>query len=733
VQAQGNPPPFPLPPIPTPLPNSNIPFPNQGSGQPTLPAYDLKFELKKVVNTGGSWSIVFKFLNPLPRPANYPSSAPDVTEGTLEVKELPAGTEFNTWTKPDTLTRWINENGPANDEMNYLVQSGAGASGGGLYTSLDSIDSMDFGPVVAIFHSTGIVHLVQTQPFISALNTQQNYAQQAGHLPMPNYLNAFNQQVRALAIDGDLYIAGTNNTWINMISTAPLQGVHQGTLDEVLNGVPRTITFQETMLLANKFTLSASPALQKTSPNAYQIYSGTPLTDDQWNAWFQDAFPGGGDASIGILANSLEGASNSAFLDLFFKLENSRLQDLFLKSLNLQDPKFHSIDASPIDYGSFNTQSTLFEFSGRVGFNHLLAKYQPFQFPKVTYSLPIAYLKRAVYTANPFEAQLENALPYVNYLQLVHAFALGSSEPWSVQDVPGQIPYAKQMQTAASASFASTFDGRLVGINQSLTSNSQYRSTRAFGVGTLFPDAKGGFYRVNEIQKQRLLNNPFITVELKTDPASHFPNPTYLARHEYVSAGNYDRVKSFLSASLVSNLDTAKTKGALKDAASPEFHDLTVKMMKELTIIGIASGDGFRVQQFLLFAHPFQERNEDTILAYSQSNGGMSAFTVYPLDAFTLSPPEYRYAKIVEANEFNWMRAILNNEMASNPEDPHFYDLPEWYMIADKIDQYPANLDAYVAERKAYYADPKNLEKDNDQKLLESSGVNCDKVFSGKL
>lgn len=717
---------------------------------------DVEIEAKLRQLPDGSLKVDWRFVNftfpsPTPGPGSNPNLFPLPDHGTLDVSSLPPGTAFHTWATQLRVQNWVRLGGPTADELDYLVRTGNGMAGGGFYTSLDSLDSASFGEVVAIFRTDVALRMVDT----SSLN-------RFGFNGGDHLLNRFNLKLRDLGMDGAFYNAGTQGpalphlkygTWINFYTNRGLKNAHAGTMQEVLDHVvnPKA-SFDNLLDLDEKFALEPDELVRTRLPLAWKILRGEKLTDAEWQEWFPPASqdPDAVDDSFssflykaamlfpGKNLMSPPAVDHQRFLRALIRTESDRLRSAAIQALGSDKPEYHQL-TPPRDPNSGwtgisdNTYSVLTQ----LGFQDVLFVRSPFQMPcKLFPDANGMYWGGNQGSANAFLNSLQLSLNFIDFPDLVVAAAEGNPRPWALYDQPGRKPLLDRYQEIQRLPFGGgspkKFTELMLKIHAILSGvNEGYRENEILAGGSLHPDHQGGFYRVSEIEKKRLLDNPFLSVEIKDDPDQKPPVRSYLARHRYPSAATFERYTAYFTPELKSELERARASGALDDRESPEFKRLNRKMIGEMVDWAMETyfGDFHRLYLNLISIHPFPDFNGRTLRALNARFGIYIALTDWDQDLF-LSPPEFEFAVEVGRRKYALLVDALEAELAKNPSFPRFYDLPEWWMVQQNIEERPENPGPWVAKKKRIWSDPK-VKARVKQKRFKELPQSCNGILRG--
>ncbi len=188
-----------------------------------------------------------------------------------------------------------------------------------------------------------------------------------------------------------------------------------------------------------------------------------------------------------------------------------------------------------------------------------------------------------------------------------------------------------------------------------------------------------------------MLANPFLSAEVIDDPWPPSDKArTFLIRHQYPSAGNYEKIKDHLSPALIADLSHAGAK--LADESSEEFKKLTQRILRELTDWAMSSKASPLLRyQLMISIHPLDDYNGRTTRALFKRQAGHALFLKnFDQDLF-LSYPELALAEFAGRSELRTIRAGLANAEKANPGFPDFFRTPELWMaeagIGSKVDQ----------------------------------------------
>jgi hypothetical protein len=686
---------------------------------------NLDFEVSLGKDTSGNDIVNWKIIN-------LTSTSTHAQAGTMRVITYPSGTSVYTWAKPEQVNAWVNQPAKLSQDLDYFMQKGKGANGGGFYASLDSVDSIQYGESLASFKTPQAIKLVNFNDFVIAAGSLKDVPD--SETPFSNRLNL---KLKELGFDGSLVESHTRaNTWIDFFRTEALGAPKIGTLEDVISGAHHVLNLPELLMLdARVGGLRNIPELEKISPEAHQIFKGIALTDQEWTSWFNNHFNSLEDFSEHLITSdrSLETSVNTPFCKKLLRSEKNRFEQMIRSELGTDSASFHAYLPDMIPHFA---RTHLYQFISATGFRTVLSEKAPFQFPVNDFTKITLPEENNLNQSNPgafdFEQKIELSLNYIDFPDLVADVSNGAVTPWHRYDTSGTTDLNDLFQEGLTENLLPGNSG-LLRLHEILsTDTSGFRDHDVLAGGDLYPDARSGYYRVTAMEKERILSNPFLNAEFYPDPDS---TKTFLGRHEYASPKHFRKFQTLLSAELQKNLVDADTRGIFTQPDSPEYKSLVQKVISELVAWSLnmdahADGEASTMYQQLMSIHPFGDFNGRSLRLYYQKITGMPLFlTDWNNDLF-LSPPEFHYAIAVGTRKYQLMKTALRHELNAHPNFPHFYDLAEWFVVEGDLQKMPKDLNEFVQMHKAFYSDPNTMNLIR-QKRFSEVGMSCDLKLQG--
>lgn len=674
---------------------------------------------------------------------------------TFPLRQIHPHTHFHTWTSPESAKRWIGQNGPDDAEMQHLVQTGGGLKGGGLYTSLNGIDSIGFGTDLVVFENHSPFYLIAE----TGDETREKILDRLGYFGDARKTARYQitQELTKLQILGvnyeassiaarDVLVLNHPLQWVNLWSQHQLGQFRSGTSDDVVRWLSRGETDFDTLefllSIEDKIQIQPSPHLESGFPTIHRLLTGQKVhlsEIEPLRLAFRPESPGVTNPLLGRIVKMLTKPSviYSEFSQAYFSAFRSEVVKYLRHRLNLAiQSKLNS---------SQMIQEVLKQITSLQVYEALDAL-APAQIPSWSSNKNLAphELKSTwnlLREKHPFSAKLLLSLLYIDYPDFLVEVSTNHSEPWNRYGVSDFRRYESLNITFERKHIAhSSPVVEVQQLHQKITSDFQDFSQsglnktspiRDFDIlagGDLYPDAQGGYYRITQLQLERLNSNPFLAVETKADPHSQSKNPTVLARHWYASIRNYKKFESFLSDPLKAKLKAAEEKGILGQPQSSEYKELTRNTIEALFQNALKMNANLeinltRVYQQAISIHPFTDFNGRSLRAYFWLKYDAPIFlTDLNLDLF-LNDLEFYMEYDAGKKRIRHIQDAIFRELEQNPGFPRLYDLPEWFEIL-------GNHSVSIESQKAKFRDP-NVAQLIRQKRFQEIPELCNQIWLG--
>jgi hypothetical protein len=584
--------------------------------------------------------------------------------------------------------------------MEHLVTKGTGIKGGGFYTSLSGLDSKGFGETLMVFNNAKPIQLI-TNTFDNPLQTLARYLN-------PNHSSSISQTVPLiqgvllnLGLQGFLYPKPgqhtESKTWINLFDTHNLQRFRQATFDDIVDSIdprPNPSQIHVLMQIDSELEITPSSKVQQHLPTLSRILMGQPLRPED-HRWLSPHERGQAFFKTFYKHILVKGTTHSTFNRLSKSLLRFHQAEV-ARALNETMPGLadkHSFETSVFSPGpSYDFLATIYNSGIMSSLNRDHAIQIPIAIqngPRSSLLQDEKYFDHLIKDSNSFLERLLLSLHYIDYPDLLTEVAHHSNEPWARY---GNGAFSRfQDLVHLKIRELNSGDPRthiaLEQVHAKLTgAHSVWRDHDIVAGGDLYPDEKSGFYRVTEIQKQRLESNPFILPEFKTDPNSTPNKKTYLARHTYLSIHFYERYIHYLAPVLQQKLKLMKENGLFSQPNSVEYKNATREVVEHLSNYILLRSNPFKnsptqMYQTLMSIHPFSDYNGRSLRAFIALNYHLPIFLPdWNLDLL-LSPLEFALEVEEGKHRLHYLVSALKQEAQRNSGFPRYYDLPAWFEI----------------------------------------------------
>lgn len=674
---------------------------------------------------------------------------------TIPLRQIQPHTHFHTWTSPESAKRWISQNGPSKAEMQHLVQNGSGLKGGGFYTSLNGVDSIGFGTNLVVFENHSPFYLIAE----TGDETREKILDRLGYFGDTRKTARYQitQELTKLQILGVNYEASSiaaQDTlvldhplqWVNLWSQHQLGEFRSGTSDDVVRWLSRGETDFDTLefllSIEDKIQIQPSPHLESRFPTIHRLLLGQKVhlsEIEPLRLAFRPESPGVTNPLLGRILKMLTepSAIDSAFSRAYFSAFRGEVIKYLRHRLNLAIQS--KLNSSQLLQESLRQIAALKTYEA-------LDALAPIQVPPWNSSKSLAphELKstwKLLREKHPFSAKLLLSLLYIDYPDFLVELSQNQGEPWNRYGVDDfrrfeslNLEFDRNLLAHSSPAV------EVQRVHLRLTSDqpdfselalqhtSRIRDFDILAGGDLYPDSRGGFYRVNQIQLERLISNPFLDVETKADPHSQSKNPTVLARHWYASIRNFKKFESFLSDSLKTELKKAESQGLLSQPESSDYKKLTQKTLETLLLNVLKTNtnleiDLTRAYQQAISIHPFKDFNGRSLRAYFWLKYDLPILlTDLNLDLF-LNDLEFYMEFDAGKKRIRHIQDAILRELESNHGFPKLYDLPEWFHVL-------GNHSLSIESQKAKFRDP-NVTQIIRQKRFQEIPELCNQIWLG--
>jgi hypothetical protein len=283
--------------------------------------------------------------------------------------------------------------------------------------------------------------------------------------------------------------------------------------------------------------------------------------------------------------------------------------------------------------------------------------------------------------------QLLESFEFVDFWDLLVAFAVENATPWTRYDEPGQETSLAKWRRARAIPLSDAKNPErtpLEILHAVLSGNDEsFRGHPVIGGGDERVDGPEvqGFYVITASQKAALERNPFLDVAFRPGKPG---SPLWFAKHEYPSARNYARIRTWIEPSLLQELDAATADGSIKDATAPRFAELTRRLIRALVVRTTADPalSPTEAYQQLMSIHPFGDFNGRTLrMAYERRTGHALFLKVWDWDLF-MQPAEFAEAVRQGQADLEEIRQGFLEEQIRNPDFPRFFASPAPWRVA---------------------------------------------------
>lgn len=689
---------------------------------------------------------------PFPTPGTLPPSDPvfaqvrithteagDIVEVQLENQtewlhlgdliDVPIGTKIYTWAPADDATRWDQQDFVDDGEIKWLVENGEGVAGGGFYASFSPTDSQSFGEI--------LIEQKISKP-VRILESSQQRRWNAKEL----------LKLRDAGIDVIRY----SQTWMNWIRNS----------NQALGDARRISTLTEVLPVIQEIRKTRPDLVHNDYQNVVTVVVRLTTDRDPAQISYMKEFENLGfkksyfDQGLKLPERGIERADPAHVFRLIeeFKpylvpevqklaamikegfslpLKKETLQKLISRRISFQNstPPFAYLALRPGLPGW--TEFKLLQNAGYATSDLLGETVAPAI--KWVYSIPTNIsMTAAASVPPPYMKSLTLGLSFIDLPDYLLAMADGNPAPWTLYDANSRTPLIDRWQKAVASlrpdmsSIASpTAPTPAAAVDQLLQvakiisdeSITAMRTRDIWAGGDLYPDSRGGYYRVSDSELAVLQSNPFITVQTKTDPLSRTGQPTALARHRYTSLQDYARFRDFLEPTLFAEIQQAEKNGLFKTPEAPAYGVLTQRYLRSLISavfpdpneLGVI--DSLQVAtlyRFLISIHPFNDFNGRSIRAFLSGKTYMNILLADWNHDLTASL--FSLSQEIENgnNAFMFLLPALYREREKNPIFPRFFDVPEWYQMLTQTGKLTGAPEPFVRTIKQYLQTPATRE-----------------------
>ena len=189
----------------------------------------------------------------------------------IPLASIPQGTQYYHWTQSlDRVTQWTANQGVTRSEMESRVKTGGGYYGGGLYTSVDSVNSIYYGDKVMVFSAPKNFLKISGDNYLKLVVKSFTNGQ-----PTPP-LNKINLALAEAGISG---IGDQDNeSYINWVVPEAVSRAKLGTLEDIYVGWKIDPQLDSLLEIAQRFPINSHPFLQRHFPYVQKALLGQPLS-----------------------------------------------------------------------------------------------------------------------------------------------------------------------------------------------------------------------------------------------------------------------------------------------------------------------------------------------------------------------------------------------------------------------------------------------------------------------
>lgn len=650
-----------------------------------------------------------------------------------ELVRMPAGTKFLHWAGEADSNKWAKLGYVPQEDLAYFMSHHEGQARGGAYYASVALDSMSYGPKLTIIDPREqpliFIENMNADPPVrrieSFFSRPQNFPSNQAWYPW----DEVHAWLKSKGVQGIQY----RETWLCFIDERALSRVRAPTnlikeVGHLLNRMNPEEQLAAFLELDRKYPLESNSILNQ-DPEAQiinQLLKGQALDAQKrevyWNKAVKKVNSWPVDSQIGrLIVNTYEGH--------IIETIRSSITDQTSRTAKLPEELYYEFELA-LD-------------------KTMEAGLQPREvFPFwVHENLPYTPLKSKSFTplhigADPYLNNLVTTFEFIDFSDIMVAYAKGNGEPWKLYDEPGKTPMIDRWRKATDSQVINYENDPLLKINRILSDNpdANYRTHVIRAGGDIWIDGvnDGGFYRVTEREAQALKNNPFLTVELRADPNPPDPNiKTFLGRHEYASAKNYKQYEKLLSKELLNKLkkeEKLAKKLGIEFTKSERFGELTQSILKELVdnIYNSTSHSAAHTYQKLISIHPFSDFNGRSTRAWYRLNSGVGPMflTDFNIDLL-MDFPEFAASVQSGQRELRWLVEGMDAARAANPSFPRYFDDYRVWMVAagvreDDLTHKQNNKivksmskEEFVGHLKTWYLDPEHQELIRKKQDLE--------------
>lgn len=642
------------------------------------------------------------------------------------ISTLPIGTKIFTWAPIEDAERWDRQNFVDDGEMKWLTENGSGAAGGGFYASLSPVDSNGFGEFLI----------------------EQSVRKPVRMLAMNLGVHATPELIKMLRTAGIDLIRYTQ-TWMNWIRNPDLALGDAKTVREFSEIKPvleQTRTTRPDLVhngYAHIFTVLIK--LSKNLDPKSISYLGELESLGFKRSYFEQ----------GLRLPSLETKYTTnphwhriltemlPYIEPLIKKYMQETKVAFAKPFDKE--AFQKVASDPMlnwNKIPFAQLCSNFTYAGSDEIRLILET--GFHLPLVANARlspsiqwvgvgPTPPAPKPLPFPDPYLLSLNQGLEVIDTPDYALGMAQGRSDLWTLYDEPGaKTPLTKKWLDAVSS--VNAFDPfatnpipkqkttleKLTGVVDILSDGAikSVRTEDIWAGGDLYPDWKGGYYRVSAQELEVLQQNVFITVESKPDPESRDAS-NVLARHRYTSVQDYSRFLTVISPELADQLKAAELAGKLNQANTEEYRQLTQKFLEALitalmpsqliltpnSTLPIAA-----IYRALISIHPFKDFNGRSVRAFMKG----LAFNGILLVDFNHDLTKPLASLAIEINNgtraFNFIFDAFQNEQYRNPQFPQYYNTPEFYQFLTGTAEIKGDPKEFVRLIKNYLLQPSTQE-----------------------
>jgi hypothetical protein len=327
-------------------------------------------------------------------------------------------------------------------------------------------------------------------------------------------------------------------------------------------------------------------------------------------------------------------------------------------------------------------------------------------------------------------------MEYIDFPDILVAIAAQNTRPWERYDSGERYagratPLEPRWNQAIAAPLSGPIETELNTIHDIFmeTRSGDFRETPIDDAGGDIDrdvGGPGGFDRLTLQQARVLQANLLLTVEIKDDPYNTVtPGQTKLARYRYPSAGTYKKFQQFLSPGLLQDLNDADQAGKLSydirnpQSVGPEFRALNKRIIGELLErFYDPSASAVDNYQSMITVHPFDDYNGRSLRAWYREQTGHPLFLLNFYCDLYCGRTQFENAVAEGDQEYDLIVSGMLKEENAHPGYPHFYDIPEFWLVAAGRTTLPADPARFVSLSKAWILRVENAQR-IDHKLFD--------------